>query len=86
MNCDTLPISERCLNVVKKCLESNDFTSQESLSASLKDAATKLDVPFKQLIALTRLALTGVKVRKWGPKVEHHLTRVITMYVLFSFI
>lgn len=53
---------EHILSSIKNILESSDFTSSDSLLTFLKEAATTLHVPFKELMAVTRLALTGLKV------------------------
>ena len=63
--CPSLIYIAQCLTVIKDTLETCDFDDTDVLNATLKDIALKLSVPFKQLMLLLRIALTGVKVGDW---------------------
>lgn len=50
-----------CLNTLRKDLECSSFTCVEGLQSLLEKTALKLDVPYKQFMAVTRLAITGLE-------------------------
>lgn len=60
----------QCLMAVKKSLAQCNFESLDTLSTAMRESAAQLGLSMKQLMLITRLAITGTKVLLHPPNSE----------------
>ena len=59
------PIAET-LAAVSSAMEHCDFSSKEAINSALKTLAITLNIPYRKLMLLCRLAVTGTTVSNWS--------------------